>query len=144
MQLSFSFSLIFFLRQSTAHIEWEDVFTVIDPKLVEQWIFVSEHDLMHSRFAGSRGDGVEGELEQRAGEGPLSCDSDDAAPARDIGRTQSRANGSVRTCSSCQEPQEGGRLGTPAATNLLFEMITEAIPTVCRFSSLVSFIIFRK
>ena len=101
-------------------------------------------DLMHSRFAGSRGDGVEGELEQRAGEGPLSCDSDDAAPARDIGRTQSRANGSVRTCSSCQEPQEGGRLGTPAATNLLFEMITEAIPTVCRFSSLVSFIIFRK
>ena len=44
MQLSFSFSLIFFLRQSTAHIEWEDVFTVIDPKLVEQWIFVSEHE----------------------------------------------------------------------------------------------------
>ena len=77
-------------------------------------------DLMHGRFAGSRGDGVEGELEQRAGEGPLSCDSDDAAPARDIGRTQSRANGCVRTCSSrsCQEPQEGGRLGTPAATNL--------------------------
>ena len=60
------------------------------------------------------------EFEQRAGEGSLSCDSDDAAPARDIGRTQSRANGSVRTCSSrsCQEPQEGGRLGTPAATNL--------------------------
>ncbi|CAE7902190.1 unnamed protein product, partial [Symbiodinium sp. KB8] len=47
---------------------------------------------MHGQFAGSRGDGVEGELEQRAGEGPLSCDSD--------------------------EPQEGGRLGTPAATNL--------------------------
>ena len=40
-------------------------------------------DLMHGRFAGSRGDGVEGELEQRAGEGPVSCDSDDAAPARD-------------------------------------------------------------
>ena len=77
-------------------------------------------DLMHGRFAGSRGDGVEGELEQRAGEGPLSCDSDDAAPARDISRMQSRANGSVRACSSraCQEPQEGGRLGTPAATNL--------------------------
>ena len=75
---------------------------------------------MHGRFAGSRSDGVEGELEQRAGERPLSCDSDDAAPARDMGRTQSRANGSVRTCSSrsCQEPQEGGRLGTPAATNL--------------------------
>ncbi|OLQ03113.1 hypothetical protein AK812_SmicGene13942 [Symbiodinium microadriaticum] len=40
-------------------------------------------DLMHGRFAGSNSDGVEGELEQRAGEGPLSCDSDDAAPARD-------------------------------------------------------------
>ena len=45
-------------------------------------------DLMHGRFAGSRGDGVEGELEQRAGEGPLSCDSNDAAPARDRPRAE--------------------------------------------------------
>ena len=85
----------------------------VEPALILQ-------GLIHGRFAGSKGDGVEGELEQRAGEGPLNCDGDDAAPARDIGRTQSRANGSVRTCSSssCKEPQETGRLGTPTATNL--------------------------
>ena len=53
-------------------------------------------DLMHSRLSGSRGDGVEGELKQRAGEGPLRSDGDDATPARHIGRTQSRPNGSVR------------------------------------------------
>ena len=53
-------------------------------------------DLMHSRLAGCRGDGVEGELKQRAGEGPLRSDGDDATPARHIGRTQSRPNGSVR------------------------------------------------
>ena len=34
---------------------------------------------MHGRLAGSRGDGVEGEPGQRAREGPLGCDSDDAA-----------------------------------------------------------------
>ena len=39
-------------------------------------------DVMHGRLAGSRSDGVEGELEQQAGEGPLGCDSDDAAPAK--------------------------------------------------------------
>ncbi len=61
-----------------------------------------------------------GELEQRAGESRLRCDSNDAAPARHKSRTQSRANHSVRTCSSrsWKEPEEGGRLGTPAATNL--------------------------
>ena len=77
-------------------------------------------DLMHSRLAGSRGDGVEGELKQRAGEGPLRSDGDDAAPARRIRRTQSRPNGSVRTLSSRprKEPEEGFGLGTPAATNL--------------------------
>ncbi|OLQ04309.1 hypothetical protein AK812_SmicGene12596 [Symbiodinium microadriaticum] len=37
--------------------------------------FILQH-LMHVRVAGSRGDGVEEELEQKAGEGPLSCDSD--------------------------------------------------------------------
>ena len=75
---------------------------------------------MHSRLAGSRGDGVEGELKQRADEGPLRSDGDDAAPARHIGRTQSRPNGSVRTLSSRprKEPEEGFGLGTPAATNL--------------------------
>ena len=63
---------------------------------------------MHSRLAGSRGDGVEGELNQRAGEGPLRRDGDDAAPARHIGRTQSRPNGGVRTLSSGprEEPRE--------------------------------------
>ena len=70
--------------------------------------------LMHSRLAGSRGDGVEGELKQRADEGPLRSDGDDAAPARHIGRTQSRPNGSVRTLSSRPrgEPEEGCGLGT--------------------------------
>ena len=51
---------------------------------------------MHSRLAGSRGDCVERELEQRAGEGPLRCYGNDAAPAGDVGCTQSRADGSVR------------------------------------------------
>ena len=71
---------------------------------------------MHSRLAGSRGGGVEEDLEQRAGEGLLRRDNDDAAPTRHRGR----ANGSVRTCSSrsCKEPQEGGGLGTPSPTNL--------------------------
>ena len=71
-------------------------------------------ELMHSRLAGSRGDGVEGELKQRAGEGPVRSDGDDAAPARHIGRTQSRPNGSVRTLSSRPrgEPEEGCGLGT--------------------------------
>ena len=55
-------------------------------------------DFMHSRLAGSRGDGVEGDLEQRAGEGLLRRDNDDAAPTRHSGR----ANGSVRTCSSAR------------------------------------------
>ena len=49
----------------------------VEPALILQ-------DLMHGRLAGSRGDGVQGELEQRAGEGPVRCDSDDAAPARHI------------------------------------------------------------
>ena len=75
---------------------------------------------MHSRLAGSRGDGVEEELKQRAGEGPVRSDGDDAAPAIHIGRTQSRPNGGVRTLSSRprEEPEEGCGLGTPAATNL--------------------------
>ena len=62
----------------------------------------------------------EGELEQGAGEGSLRRDSDDAAPARHVSRTQSRPNGRVRTCSSRsrKEPQKGGGFGTPAATNL--------------------------
>ena len=46
--------------------------------------------------AGSRGDGVEGGLEQRAGEGPLSCGSDDAAPTRYISRTQKRTAACAR------------------------------------------------
>ena len=79
-------------------------------------------DLVQSRLAGSRGDSVEGELEQGAGEGSLRRNSDDAAPARHVGRTQSRPNGRMRTCSSRsrKEPQKGGGLGTPAATNLNF------------------------
>lgn len=77
-------------------------------------------DLMHSQLAGSRGDSVEGELKQRAGEGPLRRDGDDAAPTRHIGRTQSRPNGSVRSSSSRprEEAEEGCGLGAPAATNL--------------------------
>ena len=47
-------------------------------------------DLLHSRLAGSRGDSVEGELQQRAGEDSLRRDGDDAAPARHIGRTTLR------------------------------------------------------
>ena len=72
---------------------------------------------MHSRLAGSRGDGVEAELKQKAREGSLRRDGDDAAPARHTGRTHSRPNGSVPTLSlrPREEPQEGCGLGTPAA-----------------------------
>ena len=54
----------------------------------------------------------------------------DAAPAKDIGSTQSRANGSVRTCSSCQEPQEGGRLGILLASLTGTSMFTSAVLTL--------------
>ena len=47
-------------------------------------------DLVHSRLAGSRGDSVEGELQQRAGQDSLRRDGDDSAPARHIGRTTLR------------------------------------------------------
>ena len=51
---------------------------------------------MPSRFAGSGSNCLEGELEQGAGKGPLRCHGDDATPAGHVGRTQSRADGSVR------------------------------------------------
>ena len=77
-------------------------------------------DLVHSRRAGSRGDCVKRELEQRAGEGPLGCYGNDAAPAGHVGCTQGRADGSVRARSArlCKEPQEGRGFRAPAATNL--------------------------
>ena len=77
-------------------------------------------DLVHSRRAGSRGDCLKRELEQRAGEGPLRCCGNDAAPAGHVGCTQGRADGSVRARSVrlCKEPQEGRGFRAPAATNL--------------------------
>ena len=77
-------------------------------------------DLVHSRRAGSRGDCVKRELEQRAGEGPLRGYGNDAAPAGHVGCTQGRADGSVRARSArlCKEPQEGRGFRAPAATNL--------------------------
>ena len=77
-------------------------------------------DLVHSRRAGSRGDCVKRELEQRAGEGPLRAYGNDAAPAGHVGCTQGRADGSVRARSAClcKEPQEGRGFRAPAATNL--------------------------
>ena len=77
-------------------------------------------DLVHSRRAGSRGDCVKRELEQRAGEGPLRSCGNDAAPAGHVGCTQGRADGSVRARSArlCKEPQEGRGFRAPAATNL--------------------------
>ena len=66
-------------------------------------------DFMHSRFAGSGTNCLEGELEQGAGEGPLRCHGDDATPAGHVGCTQSRADSSVRARGAClrEEPQEG-------------------------------------
>ena len=46
-------------------------------------------DFMHSRFAGSGSNCLEGELEQGAGKGPLRCHGDDATPAGHVGCTQS-------------------------------------------------------
>ena len=54
-------------------------------------------DPRHSRPAGSRADGVEGELKQRAGEGPLRSDGDDAAPAR-TGRAHAQLTPSRGAC----------------------------------------------
>ena len=77
-------------------------------------------DLVHSRRAGSRGDCVKRELEQRAGEGPLRCYGNDATPAGHVGCTQGRADGSVRARSArlCKGPQESRGFRAPAATNL--------------------------
>ena len=87
---------------------------------------------MHSRLSGSRGDGVEGKLQQRAGEGWLRHDSDDATPARHIGRLQSRPNGRVRTRSprSCKKPEESCGLGTPAASDLNCEFRSDPSATL--------------
>ena len=62
-------------------------------------------DLVHSRRAGSRGDCVKRELEQRAGEGPLRGYGNDAAPAGHVGCTQGRADGSVRARPSIYIPR---------------------------------------
>ena len=77
-------------------------------------------DLMHSRFASSGGNCLEGELEQGAGEGPLRCHGDDATPAGDVRCTESRADGSVRTRGAClcEEPQGGSGFKAPAASCL--------------------------
>ena len=77
-------------------------------------------DFMHSRFAGSGTNCLEGELEQGAGEGPLRCHGDDATPAGHVGCTQSRADGSVRARGAClrEEPQEGCGFRAPAASCL--------------------------
>ena len=66
---------------------------------------------MHSRFAGSGTNCLEGELEQGAGEGPLRCHGDDATPAGHVGCTQSRADGSValtaRACARSRKKAVG-------------------------------------
>ena len=72
------------------------------------------------RLAGTHAQpGVEGELDQRAGEGPLRRDGNDATPTRHVGRTK---NGGVRTHSSRsrKEPREGCRLGTPVNQSLVY------------------------
>ena len=68
-------------------------------------------------------------IEQRAGEGPLRCYGNDAAPAGHVGCTQGRADGSVRARSArlCKEPQEGRGFRAPAATNLDGENHTAAL-----------------
>ena len=70
--------------------------------------------------AGSGSNCLEEELEQGAGKGPLRCHSDDATPAGHVGRTQSRADGSVRARGAClrEEPQEGCGFRAPAASCL--------------------------
>ena len=73
----------------------------IQPPLVLQ-------DLMHSRLAGSSGDCVEKELEQRAGEGPLRCYGNDAAPAGDVGCTQTAACAlAARACARSRKKAVG-------------------------------------
>ena len=74
---------------------------------------------MHTRFASSGSNCLEGELLQGAGRGPLHCHGDDATPAGDVGCTQSRA-GSVCTRSTClcEAPQEGCGFRAPAASCL--------------------------
>ena len=79
----------------------------IQPPLVLQ-------DLMHSRLAGSSGDCVEKELEQRAGEGPLRGYGNDAAPAGDVGCTQTAACAlAARACARSRKKAVGSRPQRP-------------------------------
>ena len=59
-------------------------------------------------------------VELSPSEGAARCHGDDATPARDVGRTQSRADGGVRTGGAClyEEPQEGCGFSAPAASSL--------------------------